>query len=73
MQGLLAGLERKNCRTIAEHLGHRDPEALQHLLSWARWDQDGVCDDLLGYVLDTFNDPSGILVVEETGDLKKAT
>ena len=71
MLGLLAGLERKNCWTIAEHLGHRDPEALQHLLSRARWDQDGACDDLIGYVLDAFNDPSGILVVDETGDLKK--
>jgi SRSO17 transposase len=71
MQGLLAGLERKNCWTIAEHLGHRDPEALQHLLSRAKWDQDGACEDLRGYVLDAFNDPAGILVVDETGDLKK--
>ena len=41
MQGLLADLERKNCWTIAEHLGHRDPEALQNLLSRAKWDDDG--------------------------------
>lgn len=51
MQGLLSGLERKNCWTIAEHLGHSDPEALQHLLSRAKWDDDGVCEDLLAYVL----------------------
>lgn len=71
MQGLLSGLERKNCWTIAEHLGHRDPEALQHLLSRAKWDDDGARDDLLAYVLDAFNDPAGILVIDETGDLKK--
>ena len=64
MQGLLSGLERKNCWTIAEHLGHRDPEALQHLLSRAKWDDDGVGDDLLDYVLDAFNDPAGILVID---------
>jgi SRSO17 transposase len=73
IQGLLSGLERKNCWTIAEHLGHSDPEALQHLLSRAKWDDDGACEDLLGYVLDAFNDPAGILVVDETGDLKKGT
>lgn len=71
MQGLLSGLERKNCWTIAEHLGHSDPEALQHLLSRAKWDDDGVCDDLLKYVLDAFGDPAGIFAVDETGDLKK--
>ena len=71
MQGLLSGLERKNCWTIAEHLGHSDPEALQHLLSRAKWDHDGAGDDLLAYVLDAFNDPAGILVIDETGDLKK--
>jgi len=73
MQGLLAGLERKNCWTIAEHLGHRDPEALQNLLSRAKWDDDGAGDDLLAYVLDAFSDPAGILVIDETGDLKKGT
>ena len=71
VQGLLSGLERKNCWTIAEFLGHRDPEALQHLLSRAKWDDVGVGEDLLAYVLDAFNDPAGILAVDETGDLKK--
>ena len=64
MQGLLSGLERKNCWTIAEHLGHSDPEALQHLLSRAKWDDDGACDDLLKYVLDAFGDPAGIFAVD---------
>lgn len=71
MQGMLSGLERKNCWTIAEQLGHRDPEALHNLLSRAKWDDEGAGDDLLAYVLDAFNDPAGILVIDETGDLKK--
>jgi SRSO17 transposase len=73
MQGLLSGLERKNCWTIDEYLGHQDPEALQHLLSRSKWDHEGTGEDLLSYVLDGFNDPAGILVVDETGDLKKGT
>jgi SRSO17 transposase len=71
MQGLLSGMDRKNCWTLAEYLGHRDPEALQHLLSRAKWDEAGAADDLLAYVLEAFDDPAGILVVDETGDLKK--
>jgi hypothetical protein len=59
MQGLLCGLDRKNCWTIAELLGHRDPEALQHLLSRAKWDDVGAGQDLRAYVLDAFDDPAG--------------
>ena len=73
MQGLLAPLERKNCWTIAEHRGHSTPNALQHLLGRARWDTDGVRDDLRGYVVDHLGDPEAILVIDETGDLKKGT
>jgi SRSO17 transposase len=73
MQGLLAPLERKNCWTIAEHRGHTSPHALQHLLGRARWDADGVRDDLRGYVVDHLGDPGAVLVIDETGDLKKGT
>jgi hypothetical protein len=44
--GLLAELPRKNCWTIAEHAGDRTPDGMQHLLSRARWDADGVRDDV---------------------------
>ena len=50
MHGLLSGLDRKNCWTIAEYRGDVNPDALQHLLSRAKWDQDAVRDDLRGYV-----------------------
>jgi SRSO17 transposase len=66
MQGMLSGLDRKNCWTIAEHRGHTSPDRLQHLLSAARWEADAVRDDLRGYVVDHFADRDAILV-DETG------
>jgi SRSO17 transposase len=71
MLGMLSGLDRKNCWTIAEHRGELTPDGLQHLLARARWDADQVRDDLRGYVLDAFGDPAAVLVIDETGDLKK--
>ena len=50
LSGLLAGLPRTNCWTIAEHAGDHDPRGMQRLLSAAVWDEDGVRDDLRGYV-----------------------
>ena len=73
MLGMLSGLERKNCWTIAEHRGELTPTGMQHLLSRARWDADLVRDDLRGYVTDAFGDEQAVLVVDETGDLKKGT
>jgi SRSO17 transposase len=69
--GLLADLPRKNCWTIAEHAGDPDPHGMQHLLARASWDTDGVRDDLRDYVVGMLGDTDGILVVDETGDLKK--
>ncbi len=73
VRGLLAGLPRVNCWTIAEHAGERCPRGMQRLLSEAVWDEAGVRDDLRGYVLEHFADPGAVLVVDETGDLKKGT
>lgn len=71
MLGLLSGLDRKNCWTIAEHRGDASPDGLQHLLARAKWDADAVRDDLRSYVMDAFAEPDAVLVVDETGDLKK--
>jgi SRSO17 transposase len=73
MQGLLAGLPRVNCWTVAEHAGERCPRGMQRLLSAAVWDEAGVRDDLRGYVLEHFADPAAVLVVDETGDCKKGS
>ena len=71
--GLLADLPRKNCWSIAEHAGDRSPDGMQHLLAGARWDADGVRDDVRGYVVEHMGDPGAVLVADETGDLKKGT
>src|SRR5258708_7491742 len=71
--GLLAGLPRVNCWSIAGHAGEGCPRGMQRLLSAAVWDEAGVGDDLRGYVLEHFADPGAVLVVDETGDLKKGT
>jgi SRSO17 transposase len=71
--GLLASLPRKNCWTIAEHAGDARPGGMQHLLSRACWDADGVRDDVRGYVIEHLGDPGAVLVVDETGDVKKGT
>ena len=68
---LLADLPRKNCWSIAEHAGDPDPHGMQHFLARASWDTDGVRDDLRDYVVGALGDPDGVLVVDETGDLKK--
>jgi len=69
--GLLSNLERKNCWTIAEQRGDVTPYGLQHMLSRASWDEDGVAADVRDYVTTAFADADAVLVVDETGDLKK--
>lgn len=73
LRGLLAGLERKNGWTLAEHAGAVSPDGMQRLLRTAEWDVEGVRDDLRGYVLDEIGDPAGVFVVDETGFIKKGT
>ena len=71
MLGLASEVDRKNCWTLAELSGHTSPDRLQHLLSRAVWDADGVRDDLRAYVVDHLGDEDAVLVVDETGDVKK--
>lgn len=69
--GLLSDLPRKNCWTIAEHIGDTTPDGLQHLLGRAKWDANQLRDDLREFVLEHLADEQAVLVVDETGDLKK--
>jgi SRSO17 transposase len=71
--GLVSELRRKNCWTIAEQAGDATPDGMQHLLAGARWDADAVRDDVRGYVVEHLGSPDAVLVVDETGDLKKGT
>jgi len=70
--GLLDRVERKNGWQLAEAIGDTDPQGVQRLLRVARWDADAVRDDLREYVLAHLgDDTSGVLIVDETGFLKK--
>jgi SRSO17 transposase len=73
LRGLLSATERKNGWQLAEHLGDATPDGVQHLLARAAWDADAVRDDLIRYVADHLGRPEGVLVVDETGFLKKGT
>ena len=71
--GLLADLPRKTCWSIAEYAGDRDSHGMQHLLGRASWDTDGVRDDLREHVTTHLGEHDAVLMVDETGDLKKGT
>ncbi len=72
LTGLLADVRRKNSWQMAEAIGEARPRGVQHLLNDARWDPDAVRDDLREYVVEHLGDEeSGVLIVDETGFLKK--
>ena len=71
LKGLLSPVERKNGWQLAEQAGDATPDGVQRLLSSYRWDADMVRDDLVSYVVEYLADADGVLVVDETGFLKK--
>lgn len=71
LEGLLAPVERKNGWQLAEALGERGPHGVQRLLLEADWDQEAVRDELRACVLAHLGEEAGVLVVDETGFLKK--
>ncbi len=71
--GLLADLPRKNCWTIAEWAREATPDGMQYLLGRAKWDADRVRDDVREYVVEHLHDEQAVLVVDETGDVKKGS
>lgn len=71
LRGLLAPLERKNGWTLAEQAGKRCPDEMQRLLNQADWDADVVRDEVRSFVLEHLGSPDGVLIVEETGFIKK--
>jgi SRSO17 transposase len=71
VRGLLAPLAGKNGWTLAEVAGDATPDGMQRLINAATWDADGVRDDVRAYVAQHLGDADGVLVVDETGFLKK--
>src|SRR5256885_15705677 len=47
LRGILSETSRKNGWQLAEHAGEARPDGMQRLLSSAKWDADGVRDDLI--------------------------
>ena len=71
LRGLLASVERKNGWQMAEELGDPNVHGVQRLLAEADWDEEAVRDDLRAYVIEHLGEASGVLVVDETGFVKK--
>jgi len=71
LQGLLSPIERKNGWHLAEAAGAATPYGVQHLLGRAIWDADAVRDEVRAYVVERLGTPGAVLVVDETGFLKK--
>jgi SRSO17 transposase len=70
--GLLEDVGRKNSWQMAEAIGESRPRGVQHLLNDARWDPHAVREDLREYAVEHLGDEeSGVLIVDETGFLKK--
>jgi SRSO17 transposase len=71
IRGLLSPVERKNGWQLAEVNGETTPYGVQHLLGRAMWDADALRDDVRPYVVEHLGAPEAVLVVDETGFLKK--
>jgi SRSO17 transposase len=73
LKGLLSPVERKNGWQLAERAGDATPDGVQRLLASYEWDADLVRDDLQSYVVEHLGDPEAVLVIDETGFIKKGT
>ncbi|MCA1626868.1 MAG: IS701 family transposase [Acidobacteria bacterium] len=71
LRGLISPVERKNGWQLAEQAGDAKPYGVQHLLGRAEWSADEVRDDLQAYVVEHLGDTEAVLVIDETGFLKK--
>jgi len=71
LKGLLGTVERKNGWQLAEWIGDSSPDGVQYLLERARWDADAARDVLRQYVVEQLGTSDAVLVVDETGFVKK--
>jgi SRSO17 transposase len=67
----MSDASRKNAWQVAEAMGEAVPYAIQHVLDRAKWDCDGVRDELHASVQEALSSPNAVLVIDETGFLKK--
>src|ERR1700752_606108 len=71
LRGLLSPIERKNGWQLAEIAGVRTPDGAQDFLDRMHWDDALVREDLRGYAVEHLGDAEAVLVLDETGFLKK--
>jgi SRSO17 transposase len=73
LDGLLSSVERKTGWMLSEAAGFEKPYRIQSLLGRSRWSAEKLCERVRSYALDALRDEGGVLVVDETGFLKKGT
>ena len=73
LRALLAPVERKNGWQLAESAGDATPDGMQDFLGRMRWDAEQVRDDLRAYLVEHLGDPAAVLVLDETGFVKKGS
>ncbi|SNT44752.1 DDE superfamily endonuclease [Actinacidiphila glaucinigra] len=73
VRGLLGPVGRKNGWQLAEYAGHTTPDGLQHLLAGSRWEADEIRDKLQHYVAERLGEDDGVLIIDDTGFVKKGT
>jgi SRSO17 transposase len=71
IQGLMSDASRKNTWQVAAKMGETAPYAIQYVLDRAKWDCDGIRDQLHAYAREALATPDAVLVIDETGFLKK--
>jgi SRSO17 transposase len=72
LRGLMAPLKRKNGWTIAEHVGEKEPKALQRFLNLTPWGADALRDLVVAYAMERFADPQSVLIADPTGFARKS-
>src|SRR4051794_4300143 len=73
LDGLLGSEPRKTGWMRAEAAGDPGPWRQQAILGRGRWDADALRDVVRDYALETLAEPDAVLVLDETGFLKKGT
>jgi SRSO17 transposase len=71
IDGLLSGVERKTGWLMAEQAGLERPYRIQSLLGRSQWSAEALRDWVRDYALEALGDADGVLVVDETGFVKK--
>ena len=71
LDGLLSGIDRKTGWLMSEQSGAARPYRMQSLLGRSHWDADSLRVEVRDYVVESLGDADGVLIVDETGFLKK--